>query len=42
MILSDSEEWHVYIISNGLLDRMNHKENDASADPTPSAVFSKH
>jgi hypothetical protein len=41
-VLSDSEVWHVYTISNGLIDRMDLKESDASADATPSAAFSKH
>lgn len=41
-VLSDSEVWHVYTISNGLIDRMDLKENDASADSSPSAAFSKH
>lgn len=41
-ILSDSEVWHVYTISNGLIDRMDLKESGASADSTPSAAFSKH
>src|ERR1700678_2721137 len=29
-VLSDSEVWHVYTISNGLIDRMDLKESDAS------------
>lgn len=41
-VLSDSEVWHVYTISDGLIDRMDLKESDAGADPTPSAAFSKH
>jgi hypothetical protein len=41
-VLSDSDVWHVYTISNGLIDRMDLKESDASAYPTPSAAFSKH
>ena len=41
-VLSDSEVWHVYTISNGLIDRMDLKESGASADSTPSAAFSKH
>lgn len=41
-VLSDSEVWHVYTISNGLIDRMDLKQSDASADPTPSAAFSKY
>ena len=39
-VLSDSEVWHVYTISNGLIERMDLKESDASADATPSAAFS--
>jgi hypothetical protein len=41
-VLSDSEVWHVYTISNGLIDRMDLEESGASADSTPSAAFSKH
>ncbi|MGI8770685.1 MAG: nuclear transport factor 2 family protein [Acidobacteriaceae bacterium] len=41
-VLSDSEVWHVYTISDGLIDRMDLKESGASADSTPSAAFSKH
>jgi hypothetical protein len=41
-VLSDSEVWHVYTISNGLIDRMDLKESDANADSSPSAAFSKH
>lgn len=41
-VLSDSEVWHIYTIANGLIDRMDLKESDASADPTPSAAFSTH
>ncbi len=41
-VLSDSEVWHVYTISNSLIDRMDLKESDASAAPTPTAAFSKH
>lgn len=41
-VLSDSEVWHVYTISNGLIDRMDLKESGASADSTPSAAFSEH
>jgi hypothetical protein len=40
-VLSDSEVWHVYTISNGLIDRMDLRENNAGADPAPSAAFSK-
>lgn len=41
-VLSDSEVWHVYTISNGLIDRMDLKGSGASADSTPSAAFSKY
>ena len=41
-VLSDSEVWHTYTISNGLIDRMDLKESDASAETTPSAAFSRH
>ena len=41
-VLSDSEVWHVYTILNGLIDRMELKESDASAGAHPSAAFSKH
>ena len=41
-VLSDSEVWHVYTISNGLIDRMDLKEGEASPDSSPSAAFSKH
>ncbi len=41
-VLSDSEVWHVYTISNGLIDRMDLKESGAGAYSTPSTAFSKH
>jgi hypothetical protein len=41
-VLSDSEVFHVYTIVNGLIDRMDLKENDANADSSPSAAFPKH
>ncbi|MGH9448293.1 MAG: nuclear transport factor 2 family protein [Terriglobia bacterium] len=41
-VLSDTEVWHAYTISNGLIDRMDLKESDASSGPTPSAAFSRH
>jgi hypothetical protein len=40
-VLSDSEVWHTYTISNGLIDRMDLKENDGSSGTTPSAAFSR-
>ena len=41
-VLSDSEVWHVYTIANGLIQRMDLKESEASSEATPSAAFSKH
>ncbi len=41
-VLSDSKVWHVYTIANGLIERMDLKENEASSARTPSAAFSKH
>ena len=41
-VLSDSEVWHVYAIANGLIERMDLKESEASSARTPSAAFSKH
>jgi hypothetical protein len=41
-VLSDSEVWHVYTIANGLIERMDIEESEASSTRTPSAAFSKH
>ena len=41
-VLSDSEVWHVFTIANGLIERMDLKETEASSDAAPSAAFSKH
>jgi hypothetical protein len=41
-VLSDTEVWHVYTIANGLIERMDLKESEASSARTPSAAFSKH
>ena len=41
-VLSDSEVWHVYTIANGLIERMDLEESEASSVRTPSAAFSKH
>ena len=40
-VLSDSEVWHIHTITNGLIERMDLKENEASADTVPSAAFAK-
>jgi hypothetical protein len=41
-VLSDSEVWHTYTISNGMIDRMDRKESDGSAGTTPTAAFPSH
>lgn len=41
-VLSDSEVWHVHTIANGLIERMDLKESEASADLAPSAAFAKY
>jgi hypothetical protein len=38
-VLSDMEVWHVYTITNGLIERMDIKEGDGNSDG-PSAAFS--
>ncbi len=39
-ILFDGEVWHVYTITNGLIERMDLKESEASS--APSAAFARH
>src|SRR3984885_10665590 len=34
-VLSDSEVWHVYTIANGLIERMDLQESEASSTGTP-------
>jgi hypothetical protein len=41
-VLSESEVWHVYTISNGLIDRIELGGSGASAHSSPSVAFSKH
>jgi hypothetical protein len=41
-VLSDSEVWHVYTITNGLIERMDLKESKTSSDLNPSTAFSRH
>ena len=38
-VLSDTELWHVYTITNGLIERMDIKAGDGNSDG-PSAAFS--
>ena len=40
-VLSDSEVWHVYTISNGLIDCMDLKQSDLGGELGQSAAFSK-
>ncbi|MBU6455705.1 MAG: nuclear transport factor 2 family protein [Cyanobacteria bacterium REEB67] len=42
VVLSDSEVWHVYTITDGSIERMDLMEGDASSDSTPSSAFSRH
>lgn len=41
-VLSDSEVWHIYTVSNGLIERMDLGENDASSQERPSSAFARH
>jgi len=41
-VLSDSEVWHIYTITNGLIERMDLKEDESGLDMNPSAAFLKH
>lgn len=38
-VLLDREVWHVYTIGNGLIERMDIKENGASSVASPSAAL---
>lgn len=40
-VLSDSEVWHIYTIANGLIERMDLGESEASLQQTPSSAFSR-
>jgi hypothetical protein len=40
-VLSDSEVWHIYTFASGLIERMDLKESETSADPTPLTAFSR-
>lgn len=41
-VLSDREVRHVYTIANGLIERMDIEESEASSARIPSAAFSRH
>ncbi len=40
-VLSDSEVWHVYTIVNGLIERMDLKEDETNSAQAPSKAFSR-
>jgi len=40
-VLSDMEVWHVYTITNGLIERMELGERDANSQQSPSSAFSR-
>jgi hypothetical protein len=40
-VLFDREVWHVYTIANGLIERMDIEESEASSGRTPSAASSR-
>ena len=41
-VLFDGEVWHIYTIANGLIERMDLEQSEATSSPTPSAAFSRH
>ena len=41
-VLSDSHVWHVFTVSNGLIDRMDLGEGEGNADPSPTSAFARH
>lgn len=38
-VLSDSEVWHVYMIANGLIERMDIREDENNSGGMPSNAF---
>jgi hypothetical protein len=40
-VLFDGEVWHVYTIANGLIERMDLEQSEATSPQTPSAAFSR-
>ena len=40
-VLSDTDVWHIYTITNGLIERMDLRESYPASDETPSAAFPK-
>jgi hypothetical protein len=41
-VLSDSEVWHVFTVVDGLIERMDLKDGDASSGEAASAAFARH
>ncbi|MGI4756213.1 MAG: nuclear transport factor 2 family protein [Janthinobacterium lividum] len=41
-MLSDSEVWHTYTVSDGLIERMKLGDTDDVAGSEPSAAFANH
>jgi hypothetical protein len=41
-VLADGVVWHVYTIAHGLIERMDIKGSETSADASPSTAFSRH
>jgi hypothetical protein len=40
-VLFDGQVWHVYTIANGLIERMDLKEEDLNSAASPSTAFSR-
>lgn len=38
-VLADSEVWHIYTLSNGLIERMDTGDSEAGSGDAPSAAF---
>jgi len=41
-VLSDTEVWHEYIIEDGLIERMDIREDENNSGGKASAAFAKH
>jgi hypothetical protein len=41
-VLSESEVWHRYTITDGLIERMDLGERGADSEHNPSSAFSRH
>jgi hypothetical protein len=41
-LLSDTELWHIYTITNGLIERMDLGQTEDTPPQSPSAAFSRH